>query len=50
LYDDRGALGAIELGPADAIALASDLLLAARLRYGRACLEKQSAEIPSEAA
>lgn len=36
LYDDAGALGSIALGPADAVALASDLLLTARLRFGRA--------------
>jgi ethanolamine utilization microcompartment shell protein EutS len=36
LYDDAGALGAIILGPGDAVALASDLLLTARLRFGRA--------------
>jgi ethanolamine utilization microcompartment shell protein EutS len=46
LYDDAGALGCIVLGPAEAVALASDLLLTARLRYGRA----HPAEIPSEAA
>lgn len=35
LYGKDGALGSIELGPADAVALASDLLLTARLRFGR---------------
>jgi hypothetical protein len=35
LYDDAGALGSVELGPAECVALASDLLLAARLRYGQ---------------
>jgi ethanolamine utilization microcompartment shell protein EutS len=50
LYDDAGALGSVELGPAEAVALASDLLLTARLRYGRAHLENQSAEIPHEVA
>jgi hypothetical protein len=35
LYNDRGALGSIVLGPADAVALASDLLLTARARLGR---------------
>jgi hypothetical protein len=35
LYGEDGALAAIPLGPADAIALASDLLNAARRRMGR---------------
>lgn len=35
LYDSAGPLGTIQLGPAECVALASDLLLAARLRYGR---------------
>ena len=35
LYDDRGALCSIMLGPAEAVALASDLLLTARARLGR---------------
>lgn len=34
-YDDDGPLGSIVLGPAECLALASDLLLAARVRYGR---------------
>jgi len=35
LYDAEGALGSIALGPAEAVALASDLLLTARVRLGR---------------
>jgi hypothetical protein len=35
LYRDDDALAAIPLGPADAVRLASDLLLAARRRFGR---------------
>jgi hypothetical protein len=35
LYYRDGALGSIVLGPADAVALASDLLLTARARLGR---------------
>src|SRR5262245_1633924 len=35
LYGDSGALGSIALGPADAVALASDLLLTARARLGQ---------------
>jgi hypothetical protein len=35
LYDSDGAIGSIVLGPADAVALASDLLLTARAGLGR---------------
>ncbi|MGE0118695.1 MAG: hypothetical protein AB7S71_18210 [Dongiaceae bacterium] len=35
LYTDDGALGSIQLGPADAVRVASDLLLSARRRLGR---------------
>jgi hypothetical protein len=35
LYTDDGALGSIQLGPADAVRIASDLLLSARRRLGR---------------
>ena len=35
LYTGDQALAALQLGPAEAVALASDLLLAARRRYGR---------------
>jgi hypothetical protein len=35
LHDSDGAIGSIVLGPADAVAVASDLLLTARARLGR---------------
>ena len=35
LYAADQALAELQLGPAEAVALASDLLLAARRRYGR---------------
>ena len=35
LYRDDDALAAIPLGPAEAVRLASDLLLSARRRFGR---------------
>ena len=36
LYSADNALAELQLGPAEAVALASDLLLSARARYGRA--------------
>ena len=36
MYAGADALAALELAPAEAVALASDLLLTARRRYGRA--------------
>ena len=41
MYAGDQALAALELAPSEAVALASDLLLAARRRYGRA---KQEAD------
>ena len=35
LYSSDDALAGLELAPAEAVALASDLLLSARRRYGR---------------
>jgi hypothetical protein len=35
IYDEDGGLASIVLGPAECIALASDLLNAARRRFGR---------------
>ena len=35
LYTGDQALAELQLGPAEAVALASDLLLSARRRYGR---------------
>jgi hypothetical protein len=35
LYDESGGLAVIVLGPADAVRIASDLLNAARRRFGR---------------
>ena len=39
MYAGDEALAEMQLGPSECVALASDLLLAARRRYGRARLE-----------
>ena len=39
MYAADEALAEMQLGPAEAVALASDLLLSARVRYGRAYKE-----------
>jgi hypothetical protein len=44
LYDLAGALGCIELGPAECVALASDLLLATRTRYGRPISQQEESK------
>ena len=40
LYAGDQALASLELAPSEAVALASDMLLAARRRYGRAKQEE----------
>ena len=43
LYTDDSTLAAIVLGPADAVRLASDLLLSARCHLGRSPVEGAAA-------
>jgi hypothetical protein len=42
LYSDNGPVASITLGPAECVALASDLLTAERRRFGRVTVQQVS--------